>query len=106
MGKLLRTLQVLGIKKLTDFLFWSLDRMDRMLYFPKLCNGTAVKMSEAVIDCMDEWGLRDRIKGTCFDTTASNAGTKGGVCLRLQKEIGRELLNLACRLHISKIILE
>src|SRR6218665_2373150 len=55
---------------------------------------------------MDEWGLRDRIKGTCFDTTASNAGTKGGVCLRLQKEIGRELLNLACRLHISEIMLE
>ena len=27
----------------------------------------------------------------CFDTTALNAGTKGGVCLRLQKEIGLEL---------------
>ena len=78
----------------------------KLLSVLKLCNGRAVKMSEAVIDCMDEWGLRDRIKGMCFDTTASNAGTKGGICLRLQKEIGRELLHLACRHHISEIMLE
>jgi len=55
---------------------------------------------------IDDWGLRYRIKGLCFDTTASNTGTKGGVCIRLETEIGRQLLNLACRHHMSEIVLE
>jgi len=49
---------------------------------------------------------RDHIKGLCFDTTASNTGTKGGVCIRLEKEIGRKFLNLACRHHVAEIMLE
>ena len=55
---------------------------------------------------IDDWGLRDRIKGLCFDTTSSNTGTKGGACIRLEAELGRRLINLACRHHISEIILE
>ena len=63
-------------------------------------------MTTAVVDTVDEWGLRDKIKGLCFDTTASNTGVHGGVCVRLEREFGRELLNVACRHHISEIMLE
>ena len=71
----------------------------KLLAVPKLHDGTAVTTAKAVVDTVDEWGLRDRIKGLCFDTTASNTGTKGGVCVLMEKEIGRDLLNLACRHH-------
>jgi hypothetical protein len=54
-----------------------------------------------------EWRLHHRIKGLCFDKMACNMGTKGGVCILLEKEIGRELLNLAChRHHMLGIMLE
>jgi hypothetical protein len=78
----------------------------KLLCVPKLHDGTAVTMSRAVTENMDEWGLRNCIKGLCFDTTASNTGRKGGVCILLENEIDRELLNLACRHHISEIMLE
>jgi len=78
----------------------------KLLAVPKLHDGTAVTMSRAVVEIMDEWGLRNRIKGLCFDTTASNTGLKGGVCVRLETELGQELLNLACRHHVSEIMLE
>lgn len=78
----------------------------KLLSVPKLHDGTAVTMSRAVIESMDEWKLRSRIKGLCFDTTASNPGTKGGVCIRLETEIGQQLLNLACCHHVPEIMLE
>ena len=37
---------------------------------------------------------------------ASNSGIKGGVYIRLGKEIDRQLLKLACRQNISEIALE
>lgn len=63
-------------------------------------------MSQAIIQTINEWNLRNRIKGLCFDTTASNTGTKNGVCVQLETEFGQQLLNLACRHHISEIMLE
>ena len=79
----------------------------KLLSVPKLDDGTAVTMSHAVVDdSMDEWGLRYRIKDQCFYTTASNTGRNGGLCILLEREIGRELLNLACHHHISEIMLE
>jgi len=58
------------------------------------------------MNSFNEWGLRHRIKGLCFDTTASHTGAKGGACILLESEIGRELSHLACRHHISEIMLE
>src|SRR5688572_11697478 len=49
----------------------------RLLSIPKLRNGASVKMSDAVIDNMDEFGLRDWIQGMCFNSTASSTVTKG-----------------------------
>ena len=51
-------------------------------------------------------GLEDRIVVMCFDTTASNTGCKGGVCIKLEAELGNDHLSLACRHHVSEIVLE
>ena len=77
----------------------------KLLSVPKLQDGKATTMAHAILETLDEWGLRQRIKGLCFDTTASNTGAKGGVCIKLESEIGRQLLNLGCRHHVAEIML-
>ena len=78
----------------------------KLLSVPKLRDGTANTMTREILQTMDDWGLCDHIKGLCFDTTASNTGAKNGVCIKLELDIGRELLNLACRHHVCEIMLE
>ena len=73
---------------------------------PKLQSGTAAVISDACLAEIRSWGLEDRIVAMCFDTTASNTGCKGGVCIKLETELGKELLILACRHHVSEIVLE
>ena len=53
----------------------------KLLSVPKLQDGTAASMAQAITQTIDDWGLRDRIKGLCFDTTSSNTGTKNGTCI-------------------------
>ena len=78
----------------------------KLLAIPKLQSGTAAVISDACLAEIRSWGLEDRIVAMCFDTTASNTGCKGGVCIKLETELGKELLNLACRHHVSEIVLE
>ena len=78
----------------------------KLLAVPKLPDGTAILTTGAIVQIVDEWGLRNRVRALCFDTTAVNSGILGGVCIRLELEVGRELLHLACRHHIWEIMLE
>ena len=78
----------------------------KLLAVPKLPNGTAAAMTQAILTTVDDRKLRDRIKGLCFDTTASNTGSKGGACVLLETEFGRDLLHLPCRHQMSEIILQ
>jgi len=77
----------------------------KLLSVPRLHDGTAATMTQAITQSIDDWGLKDWIS-LCFDTTASKTGSKGGVCIRLETEIGRPLLYLVCCHHVSEIILE
>src|SRR5688572_32566614 len=78
----------------------------KLLAIPKLKSGTAAVMSDACLAEIRSWGLEDRIVAMSFDTTASNTGCKGGVCIKLEAELGKDSLNLACRHHVSEIVLE
>jgi hypothetical protein len=78
----------------------------KLLAVPKLENATAILTTEAIVNIIDEWGLRGRVKALCFDTTAVNSGIIGGVCTRLERQFDRELLHLACRHHVAEIMLE
>ena len=78
----------------------------KLLVVPKLHTGTAVVMATSILQTLDEWGLKDRIRGLCFDTRASNTGLKGGVCVLIEQELERDLLNLTCRHHVAEIVLE
>jgi len=38
---------------------------------PKLCDSTTASMTHEFVATSEEWGLQERIKDMCFDTTAS-----------------------------------
>ena len=61
--------------------------------------------ANTIMKVINEWNLQDRIAELCFDTTTTNTRPKGGVCLRLQQILGRDLLNLACQHHVFELLL-
>ena len=79
---------------------------EQLLGVPKITSGTGEAQAAAVVRCIDDWNVRDIIRGLCFDTTASNTGQYAGACSLIQKALDRELLHLACRHHIMEIVAE
>jgi len=80
--------------------------LSKLLGVPKLSSGTGQAMAKAVMDCLEDWGVKERIQAMSFDTTSSNTGCKSGACTLLAEMIGRDLLHLACRHHMMEIVAE
>lgn len=104
-GKLLPELTGKGICDRLPILISGLN-IEQLLSVPKIENGTGQKMSNAIIEAIQEWKISDNVCGMSFDTTASNTGRTSGACVLLEQQIGKHLLNFACRHHIFEIILE
>jgi len=71
---------------------------------PKLGSGNGqeqAKPMHVVLACLDEWNLRSKISGLCFDTTASNTGRHSGACILTEQILGRVLLHLACHANTT-----
>ena len=60
----------------------------------------------AVLKELKEKGLDHKIIALSFDTTATNTGMIRGACIRIEKDLGRDLLWLACRHHVCEVILK
>ena len=67
--------------------------------------GTAICMATAVMNAIRDSALQDRILGIGFDTTASNTGSNGGACKKIQESLGKNILWMACRHHILEVVL-
>lgn len=83
----------------------SYNGTSKFLGAPKILTGTGENIANAVYNTLVDWEVHEKIAGMGFDTTSSNTGNKSGACLYLQKMIGRNLINLACRHHIYEIVL-
>lgn len=66
------------------------DGVLKLLAAP-VTDGKAEPTATTIMEVINEWNLQDRIAALCFDTTAINSGSKGGVCLRLPQILGRDL---------------
>ncbi|CAH1099025.1 unnamed protein product [Psylliodes chrysocephalus] len=77
-----------------------------LLGVPVAQKGTGEQMAEVVIREVHRFGLSDNIIGMSFDTTWSNTGLIQGACTRIERELGRTLLWLACCHHIHELILK
>lgn len=80
--------------------------IDQLLSVPKLDRGTGEACASAVYGTILEWGLSDKVKCMCFDTTAVNSGLRNGACILLEQKMEKDMLWLACRHHILEIMLE
>lgn len=52
------------------------SNFEQLLNIPKIESGTGEQQTVSIIDSLDDWGIVDKIKGLCFDTTASNTGKR------------------------------
>ena len=78
----------------------------KLLGVPKLPAGTGQATANAVVQCLEDWKLSDKVVGMSFDTTSSNTGSALGACTILQQKLGRPLLHFACRHHILELVAE
>jgi len=63
-------------------------------------------MARAVVDSLEEWGLKGRVVFMSFNTTNSNTSVKLGARTLIEAALGKDLLHLACRHHILELVVE
>ena len=104
-GKLLEDI---SSKKVVDWLPILVSGLgvDQLLCVPKLPSGTGEAAATAVYDVTVAWGIADKVKCVCFDTTSVNSGPRNGACILLEQKFDKDLLWFACRHHILEIVLE
>lgn len=78
---------------------------EQMLGIPELESGSGAAQVDAIHEVLDDWGLCDRIKALCCDTTASNLGQWKGAAVLMEKKLEKELLWLPCRHHVFELVL-
>lgn len=79
--------------------------VEQLLGVPKLPSGTGDAQAAAVIRCLEEWGVTDRVVALCFDTTASNTGRHSGACILIERALEKDLLYMACRHHMMELVI-
>ena len=81
--------------------------VEKLLGVPKLPDSKGEAIATAVVASLHEWDASNLINNLCgmsFDTAASNTGSEKGACNLLEEKLGKELLNLACRHHITEVV--
>ena len=81
----------------------NIDGTFYLLAIPAIESGTGEDQFKALVECCEEYDLKDKVKGICFDTTASNTGTKSGTNVRFSKYEGSIMIELACRRHVMEL---
>lgn len=76
-----------------------------MLGVPKLSSGTGEAQASAVVQCLEERAVEDKVAALCFDTTVSNTGHRSGACSLVELKLNKDLLHLACRHHVMELVI-
>lgn len=79
--------------------------LEKILGIVKIPSGTGLAQAKATFQLLTIWEVVGDIVGMCFDTTASNTGSRNGACVLLEQLMKRHLLYFACRHHMHEIII-
>lgn len=79
--------------------------IEQLLAVPKISRGTGENQAKVCVSKLEDWDIKDLVRGLVFDTTAANTGLTLGACTFLEKELGGDLIWIACRHHIFEIVL-
>ena len=77
--------------------------VNKLLGVPKLFGGTEENAASTMVAIVEDWGVAERVKAMCFDTTSANTGSQIGACVLLEQKLGKDL-QLACRHHILELL--
>jgi len=69
-------------------------------YFVKFSAGTGQATANAIVQCLEDWKLSDKVVDMSFNTTCSNTGSALDACTILQQKLRRPLLHFVCRHYI------
>lgn len=78
---------------------------DIALGLPILDSGHARVYANEIFTLCENSNLTNRVIGLVCDTTNVNLGASGGVCALFEKDVKRNVLNIACRHHIYELLL-
>ena len=78
---------------------------EQLLGVPHIPTSSGEEQAMAVQQAVDKWGITDKIKALCCDTTASNTGRINGACINLEKLLNCDPLYFPCRHHIFELVL-
>lgn len=78
---------------------------DFVLGLPILEDGTAETITNEIVGLCENHGLQNRVIGLSCDTTAVNTGEWGGVLVKLEEAVERDVLNILCRHHVHEVLL-
>lgn len=78
----------------------------KFLAVPKIDSGTGENIAKAIYSVLVEWNIAHKVVAASFDTTSTNTGSENGALAILNKLLGRQLIDLACRHHVHEIALK
>lgn len=79
---------------------------EQLIAVPKLDGGHGDEIADGIILSLLNWNLCDSVEAICCDTCAANTGVSNGACVLLEEHLGRDLMYLMCRHHISELCLK
>ena len=82
------------------------DGVNKLLGVPRLPSGKGEDVATAVVSCLEDWSIAERVVGMSFNTTASNTGVQRGACTCVQQRLRGYLFHLAYRHHNLEIMAE
>ena len=81
----------------------NIDGNLKLLGIPAMTKGTAEAQYRQLVGHLEEYEIIDKVKGLCFDTTATNTGRLSGTNVRFTQRQGSIMLELACRRHVYEL---
>lgn len=82
------------------------EGIEKLLGIPKLENASGENTANVTFHLLQKWGIDGLVEIISFDTTATNTGINNGAAYLLEKKLGRNLLFLPCRHHISELLIK
>ena len=67
-------------------------------------SGQGAPQAKAVVETLDEWGLKGNVVALSFDTSVSNTEKNQRACVLIEQELQKDLLYLACGHHIFELL--
>ena len=78
---------------------------EQLLAVPKVGRGTGQQQCDVCLRALEDWRLKPMVQGMVFDTASANTGLKASAGTLLEKALGRDMIFIGCRHHVSKFML-